>query len=68
MITVRDRDDLHDPQDAPIIGYCKHCGQEIYAGEPCFIQAEYDGRVHEECMMDWLYETYVSQLAVRCAG
>ena len=55
-----------DPQDIAPVAYCIHCGGEIYAGEEAYIPAEYAGMLHEDCVKDWLYETYVNVLGVRC--
>lgn len=55
-----------DPQNAAPVTFCIHCGGEIYAGEPAYMPAEYAGMVCEECLKDWLYETYVDMLGVRC--
>lgn len=60
-----DRNDLKDPQEAPVVGYCLHCGEEIYTGEEIRIPVEHAGKVHEDCYKDWLYETYASLLGVR---
>lgn len=57
-IDLRDRTDLKDPQDAPIIGYCMHCGGEIYSGEAHYCPTETDGMLHTWCASRWLWEHY----------
>lgn len=55
-----------DPQDAAPVAYCIHCGGEIYPGTAAYIPAEYAGMLHEDCVKDWLCETYANVLGVRC--
>ena len=56
----------NDPQDAAVVAICIYCGGEIYAGDSAYIPAEYDGMVCPDCIKDWMYETYVDALCVRC--
>lgn len=43
-----------DPPEDVIVGYCDHCGGEIYEGEEIY---EIDGDVvHEDCLLDYVKE------------
>lgn len=57
-IDLRDRDDLKDPQCAPVIGCCTHCGGEIYSGEAHYCPTETDGMLHTWCASRWFWEHY----------
>ena len=57
-IDLRDRTDLKDPQDAPVIGYCMHCGGEIYNGDARYYPTETDGMLHTYCAAKWFWEHY----------
>ena len=55
-----------DSQDAAPVAHCVHCGGEIYSGEEAYIPAEYAGMVCRDCIKDWLFETYLNVLTVKC--
>ncbi|MDO5547720.1 MAG: hypothetical protein Q4F79_04455 [Eubacteriales bacterium] len=57
-IDLRDRNDLRDPQCAPVIGYCTHCGGEIYNGEAYYQPTEVNGMLHTYCGPRWFWEHY----------
>ena len=59
-IDLRERDDLHDPQDAPIRGYCVQCGGEVYMNEPCCITTDGGELIHDDCAKNWLFQTQVN--------
>lgn len=46
---------LEPPEDKPV-GYCAHCGQEIYEGETVY---DIDGElIHEDCLADFAAEYF----------
>lgn len=46
---------LEPPEDVPV-GYCEHCGGEIYEGETVY---RIDGQlIHEDCLWDFAKEYF----------
>ncbi len=48
-----------NPPEEKIMGYCDHCGSEIYAGE---LYYDIDGKqIHEDCL-----EAYAKKCFAKC--